>query len=70
MVYGVVVELILVTFFVYTPAIQTAMGSANADYKPWVVGCVVGTVIWIYNEWRKKQIREYPSGNVARYLAW
>eukprot|EP00042_Codosiga_hollandica_P057859 m.863267 g.863267 ORF g.863267 m.863267 type:complete len:1278 (+) comp59699_c0_seq1:464-4297(+) len=70
MFYGVVLEILLLIIFVYIPGIQTALGSGNADYKPWVVTLFTGATIWIYNEWRKKKAREDPNGKVAEWTFW
>lgn len=52
--YGVVIELAIIVMQIYIPSVNSVFGSAPVGWTPWIVGIVVGVLIVIVNETRKK----------------
>ncbi|KAK0401820.1 hypothetical protein QR680_015990 [Steinernema hermaphroditum] len=69
-IYGVIIELCLVSIFVYVPGINFIMGGAPPPYPVWFFPVGVGVALWIYNETRKYIIRKDPHNPCIHAFKW
>ncbi|KHN88767.1 Sodium/potassium-transporting ATPase subunit alpha-2 [Toxocara canis] len=69
-IYAVIIEVLLVLLFVYTPGINFVMGARPPPFQVWFFAPAVGIALWIYNETRKLFIRRSPNNNVVRLFKW
>jgi len=70
MIYGVMLEIAIMTIIVYVPFMQVGFGSANVDAVYWCPPLLFAFFCWTYNETRKRVSKSYPNGFVANYLMW
>ncbi|VDN52657.1 unnamed protein product, partial [Dracunculus medinensis] len=69
-IYAVVIEVLLIIIFIYTPGIQFVMGSSPPPYKAWYFCIGSGICLWVFNEMRKYGIRHWPKHNLVRLFKW
>ncbi|KAF1319924.1 putative hydrolase, partial [Globisporangium splendens] len=70
MIYGTLLSVSIAVILTYVPSIQDVMGSASADYVPWLTALGTGTITWVYREGTKTIARRDESSFVARHLTW
>jgi sodium/potassium-transporting ATPase subunit alpha len=70
MVFGVLIELLLICLFVYMPGVRFIMGAEPPPHFIWLFSLVVGLVLLFFNEMRKYFIRKYPQNAVVRIFKW
>jgi hypothetical protein len=68
--FAIVIEILLVNLFVYTPGVQSIMGSVSPPGEVWFFSLAVGAALWIFNESRKFAIRHWPKHPGVRLIKW
>lgn len=67
--YGALLTLGLLAFFVYTPHVQTIMSTANVYKEGWVPPLACGLFIFLFTEWRRWYIRTHsPTSCLSKWL--
>ncbi|VDK50044.1 unnamed protein product [Anisakis simplex] len=69
-VYAVIIEILLVVIFIYTPGVNYIMGASPPPYKAWFFSLGAGVCLWVFNETRKYFIRRWPYNNIVRMFKW
>ncbi|ULT97470.1 hypothetical protein L3Y34_005349 [Caenorhabditis briggsae] len=67
---AVIIDLLLICLFTFTPGVQYIFGSAPPPWQCWLVPVGVGILIWIFNECRKYGIRNFPKNALVRLVKW
>uniref|UniRef100_A0A914X985 Cation-transporting P-type ATPase C-terminal domain-containing protein n=1 Tax=Plectus sambesii TaxID=2011161 RepID=A0A914X985_9BILA len=67
---SVLIETLLLCFFVYTPGVQIVMGTAAPPGEVWIFPLVFFLIMLIFNEVRKYIIRSKPRGLLSGMLKW
>lgn len=75
MIYGTLIEVLLLIILVYVPGVQEFMGARSPDYVPWLIACATGVITWTYSESMKYTARHQDPDTaeksfVTRFLAW
>lgn len=69
-IYGVIIEILIMSTIVYVPEFQDIFSTANVGKKYWWVCLWCGVTLIAYNETRKFWTRKYPNGKIAKYFLW
>jgi len=70
MVFGVLIEVLLICLFVYVPGVRYIMGAEPPPIFVWAFSLAVGVVLLVFNETRKYFIRQNPYGKIVRIFKW
>jgi len=70
MLYGILLQIFILLFVVYTPFMQVAFTTFNVSGVYWTTAFLFVAFCWPYDEGRKWFIRNYPNGFAAKYLYW
>ncbi|KAI1703335.1 e1-E2 ATPase domain-containing protein [Ditylenchus destructor] len=70
MIFSMIMELLLLCAFIYTPGVNTFMGGAPIPLECWGIVAGMGLFILFYNEMRKLYIRRFPRSTLTRYIKW
>jgi magnesium-transporting ATPase (P-type) len=68
--YGVLAEVGIMVFFVYTPFLQSLFQTASLPAYWWATSFVTLLILGPYTEYSKKWTRENPEGWWARNMQW
>lgn len=63
-------SVILVCFLVFTPGVQSVIGTSPPPFYVWFISAVVGATLLLFNETRKYFIRRWPATLIGRLLEW
>lgn len=67
---AIIIEILMINLFVYTPGVQYVMGTSAPPYHVWFYCVGVGIILWVYNEVRKYFIRHYPNNKAVKVVKW
>ncbi|ULT85996.1 hypothetical protein L5515_005819 [Caenorhabditis briggsae] len=67
---AVIIDLLLICLFTFVPGVQYVFGSAPPPWECWLVPVIVGIWIWVFNEFRKFGIRNYPKNPLVQMVKW
>ncbi|KAK0720249.1 Na+/H+/K+ antiporter P-type ATPase [Lasiosphaeris hirsuta] len=66
---AILFALVMAFFWLYIPALQTVLGTAEVPVEHWFLPMAFGLGILLFDEGRKFLVRKWPKGVVAR-IAW
>jgi sodium/potassium-transporting ATPase subunit alpha len=67
---AIIIEILLVNLFAYTPGVQYIMGTQAPPYQIWYFCIGTGLILWVFNEARKYLIRHCPRSKIVKIFKW
>jgi sodium/potassium-transporting ATPase subunit alpha len=65
-VFAVIIEMLLLNLFIYTPRVQDVMGTQAPPSHVWLFGPAIGIYLVVFNECRKFLIRNFPRNKIVK----
>ncbi|MFH4980180.1 hypothetical protein AB6A40_006889 [Gnathostoma spinigerum] len=70
MLIAVLFDLLMLSFFIYTPGVQHLLGVDHPPAFVWIFCLPVWSLLFVFNEGRKYFIRNWPKSRIVHCLKW